>query len=486
MDDIMGEHRQDPVFSAAGGDSLPISYDSLLDFPRDPIACMKRLQAEFGDLAVLEEDGKRLVFVFSPDLNRQVLTDTDAFHSRFFAVRGGRRSAQRRVTSGLLSQNGTDHRESRRAMMDVFTKRMLPQFHETITKLTCDMMESWRNGDVQDLNGEMVRLMLRLTSALLFGIDDVAYSVELGEKIDRWVRWNHEVGMGAMVSSSRFSDGYDSLLGMAEELEVSVREMFRRHRHGNDQRVNILSLLLQAQAADSGMTDEQLVGHVTLLFAAAHLTTAHTLSWTLLLLAQHPQVMEKIRAEMDRDDKSLTPDHSTIESMTCLDQVIRESMRVLPASSYSQRVCVRATQLGPLNLPPMTPVIFSQYITHHRPDLYPDPDRFQPERWDSITPTSYEYLPFGAGARRCIGAPLAMVELRTVLTVMLKKFHFELLPGSIVDGQVVSTMLGPTTTVPTRLLSTTEIPSAVPVAGTIRDLVKLPSAPFSGSQRKAA
>ena len=79
-----------------------------------------------------------------------------------------------------------------------------------------------------------------------------------------------------------------------------------------------------------------------------------------------------------------------------------------------------------------------------------------------------------------------MVELRTVLTVMLKKFHFELLPGSIVDGQVVSTMLGPTTTVPTRLLSTTEIPSAVPVAGTIRDLVKLPSAPFSGSQRKAA
>ncbi|MCH2200860.1 MAG: cytochrome P450 [Fuerstiella sp.] len=482
----MGEYRQNPESSGGCGDSLPISHESLLQFPTDPIACMKRLQAEFGDLAVMEDDGKRLVFVFSPDLNRQVLTDTETFHSRFFAVRGGRHSAQRRVTSGLLSQNGTNHRESRRAMMDVFTKRMLPQFHETITNLTCEMMESWQKGDVQDLNDEMVRLMLRLTSALLFGIDDVAYSVELGEKIDRWVRWNHEVGMGAMVSSSRFSDGYESLLEMAEDLEVSVGEMLQRHRHGNDRRVNILSLLLQAQAADSGMTDDQLVGHVTLLFAAAHLTTAHTLTWTLLLLAQHPQVMEMVRAEMDRDDGSLTPDHSTIESLTYLDQVIRESMRVLPASSYSQRVCVKATRLGPLNLPPMTPVIFSQYITHHRPDLYPDPSRFQPERWDAITPSSYEYLPFGAGSRRCIGAPLAMVELRTALTVMLKKFHFELLPGSIVDGQVVSTMLGPTTTVPARLLSTKEIPSAVPVAGTIRDLVKLPPAPFSGSQRKAA
>ncbi len=486
MDVIMSKHEKHRILPTGDHHTLPISYGSLLQFPEDPIACMKRLQAQFGEVAALEDDGQRLVFVFSPKMNRCVLADSESFQSRFFAIRGGRRSAQRRVTSGLLSQNGPEHRDARRMMMDVFTKRMLPHFHETISELTLDMMDSWKSGDVQDLNGEMVRLMLRMTSAILFGIDDVAYSVELGEKIDRWVRWNHEVGMGAMVSSRRYSDGYDSLLAMAEELELSVREMFDRHRKGNRHQVNILSLLLRAQGDDSGLTDDQLVGHVTLLFAAAHLTTAHTLTWTLLLLAQHPEVMTKLRMELDRSTDTLTPGYDDIKSLTYLDQVIRESMRVLPASSYSQRVCTQAIQLGPLNLPPMTPIIFSQYITHHDPDLYSDPDRFRPERWDSITPTSYEYLPFGAGPRRCIGAPLAMVELRTALTVMLRRFHFGLLPGSIVNGQVVSTMLGPTTAVPAQLMSTGQIPATVPIAGTIRDLVRLPRVQFPGNQRTAA
>ena len=199
-----------------------------------------------------------------------------------------------------------------------------------------------------------------------------------------------------------------------------------------------------------------------------------------------PEVMTKVHMELDRSTETLTPGYDEIESLSYLDQVIRESMRVLPASSYSQRVCTRATQLGPLNLPPLTPIIFSQYITHHDPGLYADPDRFRPERWESITPTSYEYLPFGAGARRCIGAPLAMVELRTALTLMLKRFHFGLLPGSIVNGQVVSTMLGPTTAVPARLMSTKQIPSTVPIAGTIRDLVRLPPVLFPENQRTAA
>jgi cytochrome P450 len=486
MDGIMCQHPRRLVLPTGKDDHLPISYGSLLEFPEDPIACMKRLNAEFGDVAALEDDGQRLVFVFSPEMNRRVLADSEVFHSRFFAVRGGRRSAQRRVTSGLLSQNGPDHRDTRRVLMDVFAKRMLPEFHATISNLTIDMVDSWQAGDIQDLNGDMVRLMLRMTSAVLFGIDDVAYSVELGEKIDRWVRWNHEIGMGAMISSSRFSDGYDSLLEMAEELEVSVREMFDRHRRGASQRVNILSLLLQAQGADAGMTDDQLVGHVTLLFAAAHLTTAHTLTWTLLLLALHPDVLQRVRIELDDVSDSATPGHTEIESLSFLDKVIRESMRVLPASSYSQRISVKPVQLGPFRLPAMTPIVFSQYITHHSPRLYSHPDEFQPDRWDSIAPTSYEYLPFGAGPRRCIGAPLAMAELRTALAVMLKRFHFELLPGSIVNGQVVSTMLGPTTVVPARLLPTGQLPAAVPIAGTIRDLVQLPLVPFAQARRSAA
>ena len=458
--------------SSARTDQPPVSYGSLMEFPANPIACMKRLQAEFGEVAALEEDGQRLAFVFSPERNRQVLADSNTFHSRFFAVRGGRRSAQRRVTSGLLSQNGAEHRDGRRAMMDVFTKRMLPAYHDTITQLTSDMMASWQIGDVRDLNADMVHLMLQLTNALLFGIDDADYSLELGDKIDRWVRLNHEVGMGAMVASSQASDGYDRLLSMAEDVEASVHEMFGSRRNNTEGRVDILSLLMQGSQGEQGLSKEQLVGHATLLFAAAHLTTAHTLSWTLFLLAQHPDVMAKLREELSGTDDN--PAHAEIESLSYLDQVIHESMRVLPASSYSQRVTTQPVQLGPRHLPPLTPVIFSQFITHHSESLYSEPDVFRPERWETISPNSYEYLPFGGGPRRCIGAPLAMVELRTALTTILKQFHFQIVPSARVDGQVVSTMLGPTTTVPATLLNTQTVAATSPVTGSIHDLVQLP------------
>jgi len=464
---------------------LPVTRGSLLEFPEDPIACMKRLYAEHGDLAVLEEDGQRLVFVFGPEYNRQVLSDSKTFHSQFFAVRGGRRSAQRRVTSGLLSQNGTEHRDGRRILMDVFSRKTLPGYHDTICDITQELIEDWDVGQRRDLNSEMTQFMLRLTAALLFGVDDAEYSTELGRMVDRWVHRNHEVGIGALVSSPEFTERYENLLTMADELESCVQQMFEKHRQRKSDRVDILSLLFKARLGGGGLPDDKLVGHTTLLFAAAHLTTAHTLSWTLFLLAQHPEVMKKLQAELDSAVEGPIPAAGEPDRLTYMDKVIKESMRVLPASSYSQRIVAEQVMLGPLNLRQGTPIIFSQYITHHRPDLYEDPDNFRPERWDSINPSAYEYLPFGAGPRMCIGAPLAMVELRTALTIILKRFHFQIEPGSTVNGQVVSTMLGPTSTIESRLQPTDTIPATSPVVGTIHSLLQLPPE-ASASQRRAA
>lgn len=465
-----------------------IQQGSLLEFPQDPIACMRRLHAECGDLAVLEDDGQRVVFVFSPEYNRQVLSNSATYHSRFFAVRGGRRSAQRRVTSGLLSMNGSEHRENRRIMMDVFTRRILPEYHSTICDLTEELMDDWTVGQPHDLNIEMVHFMLRMTSALLFGIDDPAYAVELGGKIDRWVHQNHEVGMGALVSAPQFTESYDKLLAMADDLELSVKQMFRKHRaqFADSERADVLSLMFKAQASEQQLSDDKLVGHATLTFGAAHLTTAHTLSWTLFLLAQHPHVMQRLAEEMQQQTTGSRPEFRDLESLTYLDWVIRESMRVLPASSYSQRITSEAAQLGPLTLPPGTPVIFSQFMTHHRPDLFEDPDVFRPERWESINPSAYEYLPFGAGPRMCIGAPLAMMELRTALTVMLKKFHFQMKADSTVDGRVIATMLGPTSSLEASLTDPAELPATVPVSGSIHELISLPADARPTVVRRAA
>ncbi len=467
---------------------LPVRQANLPDFPRDPLACMRSLHSEFGDLAVLEDQGKRIAFVFSPEYNRQVLSDSRTYHSQFFAIRGGRRSAQRRVTSGLLSMNGAEHRDNRRVMMDVFSRRILPDYHSVICDLTQDFMSDWSVGQQRDLNTEMVTFMVRMTSALLFGIDDAHYALELGSMIDRWVRQNHEVGMGALVSAPQFTENYEKLLTDAEKLEASVQELIAAHKSQQSatNRSDVLSLMFKAQRTNEQLTDEKLVGHAALTFAAAHLTTAHTLSWTLFLLAQHPQVMDQLAQELAEGMSGPYPTFDELESLTYLEWVIKESMRVLPASSYSQRVCAKPAQLGPLSLPAGTPVIFSQYMTHHRADLFEVPDEFRPERWADISPSAYEYLPFGAGPRMCIGAPLAMVELRTSLAVMLKRFHFQVVPNSVVDGQIISTMLGPTSSVNAKLLEISDSPRTVPVSGSIHGLVQLPDTARTATHQRAA
>jgi cytochrome P450 len=453
---------------------LPISFGSLSEFPDDPIACMRRLHDEHGNLAVLQDGTQRIVFVFGPEYNQQVLSDSERFHSRFFAVRGPKRSAQRHVTSGLLSMNGDEHKQHRRLVMEPFQKRSIVRYHESICRLVNDMLDDWNLGDVRDVHAEMTHFMLRLTSAILFGLDVPEVAYRLGTMIDRWVHMNHETGMGAFVSDSRYTSNYESLLELAEELEADVRSLIETRRTNAELGSDVLSLLIRAYDEEGRIDDAQLSGHVALLFGAAHLTTAHTLTWTLFLLSQHPSLA---RATVDEVTSVCSGSHASLDEtarMPLVERVIKESMRILPASGYSQRITAEAVQLGPLYLPQGTGVVFSQFITHRIPELYAEPARFLPDRWLTISPSPYAYLPFGAGPRMCIGAPMAMLILKTALPTILKRFRLEMIAGAPVNGRIISTMLGPTSSVPMQVCPPDGRFTAQSVTGNIHDLVELP------------
>lgn len=446
---------------------------------------MRALHRRHGDIACLEDREQRLFFVFSPEYNKQVLSDNRTFHSRFFAVRGGRKSAQRRVTSGLLSMNKDEHKQHRRMIAGPFQKMVLPTYHEIITDLTNRMLDEWEPGDTRDINADMTTYMLRLTSALLFGVDEPEFAVRIGSMIEKWVHMNHETGMGALVADRTFLDRYDELLEMADDLERDVREMIALRREANRPPGDVLSLLIKAAEHDPDVS-EKLTGHITLLFGAAHLTTAHTFSWTLFLLAQHPQIMSELFEELDHHVADLVPTQAEIPTLPVLDRVLKESMRLLPASGYSQRVVDVPTQLGPFHLSRGASVIFSQFITHHRPDLYRNPNQFLPERWKTISPSPYEYLPFGAGPRMCIGAPLAIMELKTALVMILKRYRLMVEADSNVDGRIISTMLGPTSQIRMHVNPADGLFKAQPVYGSIHDLVDLPAPCLPIRQRKVA
>lgn len=451
----------------------PITPGSLLDFPADPLGCMRALQRAHGDVAALEEGRQRIVFVFSPELNQQVLTDTETFHSRFFAIAGPRNSAQRRVTSGLLSMNGQEHKRHRRMVIGPFQRKAIAGYQGQLVELVEEMLSPWRPGQVRNIFADMKQFMLRVTSAILFGVDHPEIAFEIGHLMEEWVEQNHRLGVAALVPLEGQQADYERLLDIAEQVEARLVKMIELKRASTAPGFDVLSLLLRAYDDDGhGMTDAELIGQAAILYGAAHLTTTNSLSWALFLLAQHPEVMRELHAEL----APLAGDPPTpeqLDQLPALGRVVDESLRVLTPSAYSQRLTVEPAQLGPLKLGRGTIVVFSQYITHHRADLFDDPDRFVPDRWLSIKPSPYAYLPFGAGPRMCLGATLAMTTIKLALATILGRYRLTVQPGARIDGHVLSTMLTPTAGMPMIVAHADGRCEASPVTGNIHSLVKL-------------
>ncbi len=455
-------------------DELPITHGQISDFAEDAVSCMRRLWTTHGDVAALQEGSERIHFVFGPHYTKQILSDSQRFHSHFFAMRGPRKSAQRRVTSGLLTMNGDTHKQHRRTVMGPFQKRAISAYHDTIVQMAGDFLKDWKPGETKDLAAEMTHYMLQLTSSILFGIDMPELAFKVGELTERWVALNHEVGPSAFSPALRQPELYDRLLSSAEELEVAVKEMVRIRRSGK-LGFDVLSLLMRAHEADGGISDEELIGHIVLLFGAAHLTSAHTLNWTLFLLAQHPDIMARLYRELQGNLGGRAPQPEDIDNLPYLERVLKESMRVLPASAYSQRIAAESVELGPFQLHRGDIVLFSQFMTHHLPALYDHPEQFLPDRWETITPSPYAYLPFGAGPRMCIGAALGTMQLKISLIMILNHLKISMVRNSEVNARVMSTMLFPSSTVPIRLSAHDGQFESQSITGTIHSLVHLPT-----------
>lgn len=459
---------------ASSAPCLPISDGCFADFTADPAVFMRRLYAEYGELAVVREGAQQVAFVFGPQLNRQVLGDTHAYHARFFGIRGPRHSAQRRLTAGLLSMNEDEHKRHRRIVAEPFSRKAIEGYHARLVQSVDAMLSEWQFGQTRDIHRDMTDLMLRITSTILFGFDQAELACDLGHMIERWVDLNHEIGIGALVPNDAFSMRYEELLQLAEELEQRIQQMIDLRRATGAQGHDVLSLLLRAHDEQGGLTDAELIGQACVLFGAAHLTSANTLSWTLLLLAQHPrvaaEVIEELRATLD----GRVPMLADLERLPKLDRAIKESMRVLPASSYSQRITTQPVELGPLRLPTHTLVIFSALVTHHMVELYDEPEAFRPERWVGVNPPPYAYIPFGAGPRHCLGGPLALMTFKVALPMILSRYRLSCVPDSEICGLVRSTMLSPTTPLWLAIDRHDGTLESHPIRGNLHELVNFP------------
>lgn len=429
-------------FSATAGPLVPWAEDSL--------GHASKLFREYGRVVALVRGGGMrhiacsvdcpgTVLCHGADLNQKITSAHEVYAKSYLsgALFPGSDAAPRKrpllsFGAGLFSVNGDEHRLHRRLLTPVFSRRRLAQYCEQMAAVTREALDDWRPGQDRDTSGDMRLLTARVVTRTLFG-EDARISVDgashaLKEALEL---------MGKPLTRLLAFDvpglPYRRYLDAAADLERHVQALIAAKKLAGVESNDMLSAFLHARDEETGakLSDQQILGHVSVFFAAGHETTAHALGWTLLLLACFPRVAERVQDELGRVLGRDAPTFERLDQLVYLGWVIKESLRLFTPAPWNGRVLTEAVELDGYTIPAGSEVFFSLYETHRSDPIYERPYAFEPERWERIQPTAYQYTPFSAGPRTCIGAMFAQIEMKVVLALILQRFRLELVSSHL-------------------------------------------------------
>jgi cytochrome P450 len=411
-------------------------FPMLVRFALDPLASLERLRKQYGDILRLSMKNYSGIVIFHPDYNRRILRDPSTFYSynlELIPVPFPRDSSVRRTTMGMPLMNGPRHSDHRSALLPYFHKKFITCYHDNCIEVTERKIAGWRAGTEVDLRAEMEQLAMWLATKPVLGLDPEREGEAIGRQLERTMK----LVMDPFVLMFPYNVPgvpFHGLLKHADEMERVVREVIARKKKTGLTGDDILSILIQMREEDpQQLSENELIGHTTTMFRGGYNPSGMALYWTIFLLSQHPQKFKKVIEELDRLVKGDLPTPNEVENMPYLEGALKEAMRLFPAGTWTGRRAMQDFELASHSFPKGTWVLMSPYITHRIPELFPEPYRFRPERWLSIHPSAYEFMPFSAGPRYCIGMSLAMMQLKIALSILLKRHRFALKPGIKVD-----------------------------------------------------
>lgn len=379
-----------------------------------PLSFLTHTARTYGDISTFRIAGQQLFLVNHPDLIRDVLVTND----RFFVKTRALQRARIILGDGLLTSEGQSHLRQRRLMAPAFHRERIARYAEIIVRNSESVASSWSDGQTINVAHEMMRLTLAIVAESLFGTDVSGEADEIGRALSDLID-NFNVTLAPfMALFDRLPlPSVRKMRGAIDRLDRTVYRMIEERRASGEDRGDLLSMLLLAQDEEGGggMTDRQVRDEVMTLFLAGHETTANALTWTWYLLSRHPDVEEKLHAEVDAASRPYTQ------------AVMSESMRLYPPAWLMGRRATEPVTIGGATIPKDGVIIVSQYVMHRDPRWWPDPERFDPTRFtDGTERPKFAYFPFGGGGRVCIGENFAWTEGVLALATIAKKWKLRI------------------------------------------------------------
>jgi len=425
------------------GPTARYPFQFLVEIARNPLAMMIAMAGDYGDIAHYRIGPQHLFLFNHPDLIRDVLvTNQKNFHKS-----RGLERAKRLLGNGLLTSEGEFHLRQRRLAQPAFHRQRIAAYAATMTDFAGRTRSQWTDGATVDMHTEMMRLTLGIVAKTLFDADVDSEAAEIGSAMTAaFESFNY-----AMLPFTEYLDrlpipAVRRFNAARDRLDSTIYRMIRERRASGEDRGDLLSMLLLAQDTEgdgTSMSDAQLRDEALTIFLAGHETTANALTWTWYLLSQHPEVEARLHSELDSTLAGRLPTYENLPALPYTRMVLAESMRLYPPAWAIGRRALEDFEAGGFTVPAGSVVLMSQYIMHRDSRFFPEPERFDPERWTpehQAERPKFSYFPFGGGARVCIGEQFAWMEGILLIAAIAQQWRMRLVPDHVVDLQPLITL----------------------------------------------
>jgi cytochrome P450 len=464
------------------GPSSRLPLKLFFDFLRDPLTVLHNLSKEYGDISHIKFGKHHIYLINNPDYIKNVLVDQE---NNYIKSRG-LQLAKRILGEGLLTSESELHHRQRQLIQPVFQPDEITSYAKIMTDYTLNISSRWYDYATIDIHKEFMHLTLAIVSKTFFNVSIKESQIK---EIDQYVTTIIEhfnrarmpfagiIEKVPLPSNMRFHHAkkhLDKIIYRIIDSNInsdSDNDNHSKQQNGSHYHKDLISLLLQDQADDcilasenkkatnksnkkihtiisSSTSRQQLRDNVMTIFLAGHETVVNALTWTFYLLSQNPKqekiLHEEVDSVLDDDNNDRTvPTVKDISKLEYTQRVFAESMRLYPPVWAIGRQATKDCKIGDYVIPAGSSILMSQYLMHHNPLYFPEPERFDPERWnpqEKAKRPRFSYFPFGGGVRSCIGETFAWMEGILIIATIARRWKMRIMPGHPIVLQPLVTL----------------------------------------------
>ncbi|WP_394834892.1 cytochrome P450 [Pendulispora rubella] len=445
----------------------------MLRYLREPFAFLEACTAQYGDVFTVRYLGMPpIVYFHDPEAIREV------FSSPSEMTRAGEANSHLKFLLGpgsLLLLDSKRHERERRLLMSSFSGDRIASYLDSMVTATHRFLDRTKPGEAFSLRDAMQTITLDVILSCIFGADDERRSEALGKPLKRLMALAANpaaMACGTLFDGAKFRQRlianvapvadrmasvglgrtvpFGELARCMRDVQEALREHIREHRASRtEDRPDVLSMLIGARDEEGhGLSDDDLRDEMLTMLVGGHESTATTLTFALHELSARPDLMETATAELERVTRGgpLTP--KAVRELRYIEAIIRETLRLYGATNGFGRKLAAPLRVGDFDLPEGVLITASSYVLHRNPRLWPEPHRFEPERFLDKRPRLGEYIPFGGGSRTCLGMNMALFEAKVVVATLLRRAKLHMQPAPPLRLVQSGIFLGPSSSVP--------------------------------------